>query len=60
MRGDKLKYVTNHGLYPYYKDLLKDDILKSPFIVVMFDESLNQVLQCSEMDIFIRFWDVNT
>ena len=49
MRGDKLKYVTNHGLYPYYKDLLK-----SPFIVVMFDGSLNQVLQRSEMDIFIR------
>ena len=55
MRGDKLKHVTNHGLFPYYRDLLK-----SPSIVVMFDESLNQVLQRSEMDIFIRFCDVNT
>ena len=53
----KLGYVANHGLYTYYKGLLKEDLLQSPFIAILFDESLNEVLQKSEMDVFTRYWD---
>ena len=56
---NKLKYIVSHGLYPYFKDLLKLEVSKSPFVVVMFDESLNDVLQLSEMVIVLRYWDDN-
>ena len=59
MGPDKLMYVVNHRLYPYFKDLLKEDLLQSPFLVILFDESLNDVLQKSEMDFFMRYWDNN-
>ena len=54
MGPDKLMYVVNHGLYPYFKDLLKEDLLQSPFLVILFNESLNDILQKSEMDFFMH------
>ena len=60
MKPNKLKYVTNYGIYPYFKDELKMDISKSPFIVVMFYESLNEITQHSEMDLFLLYWDDDT
>ena len=54
----KLGYLVNHGLYPYFKDLLKDEVMKSPFITVLFDESLNKTTKESEMDLIVRYWDV--
>ena len=30
----KLKYFVNHGLAPYFKEFLSDDILKSKYFVV--------------------------
>ena len=35
----KLKYLVNHGLAPCFKECLSDDILKSEYFVVSFDES---------------------
>ena len=57
MGPSKLKYVINHRLYPHYKELLDKDIQLSSFLTIMFDESLNDVLQKSEMDIHVRYWD---
>ena len=57
MGPSKLKYAINHGLNPYYKELLDKDILLSSFLTIMFDESMNDVLQKSEMDIHVRYWD---
>lgn len=36
--------ATNFGLYPYYKNFLTDNLSKTPYIVVVFDEPLNEVL----------------
>ena len=58
MGRNKLKYVVNHGLYPYFREELDCDINKSPFITIMFNESLNEIVQQSEMDVFVRFWDI--
>ena len=33
--------------------------MKSPFITVLFDESLNKTTQQSEMDLLVRYWDVS-
>ena len=59
MKRAKLMYVVNFGLFPYFKDIVKTIILKSPFITTLFDESLNQVTQTSEMDLHVRYWDIN-
>ena len=48
----KSMYVTNHGFAPYLKSLLKASIDRS-------DESLNEATQTSDMDLYVRFWDVS-
>ena len=37
-------YVTSFGLYPYYKKLLIDDLAKTPYIVIMFDNMFDESL----------------
>ena len=59
MGCNKLKYVENYRLYPYFIKELDCGIDKSPFITIMFDESLNKIVQQSEMDVHVRFWDVD-
>ena len=59
MGRNKLKYVVNHGLYPYFREELDRDVDKSQFITIMFDESLNEIVQQSEMDMFVPFWDID-
>ena len=52
----KLKYMVNHGIAPNEKeDILKDDVRKSDWYVVSFDESMNDITQTSEMDICWAF-----
>ena len=53
MGCNKLKYVVNHGVYPYFREELDRDVDKSPFIAIMFDESLNEIVK--QMDVFVRF-----
>ena len=53
----KTAYVTNHGFYPYYKNILQVAASKSPYIAVSYDESLNDALQKGQMDFIIRYWD---
>ena len=56
---DSIKCYVNYGIYPYFKELLKTEVNDSPFIVACFDESLNQKTQNCELDLHIRYWDVN-
>ena len=57
MGRTKLQYLVNHGLFPHFKQMILDEILKSPFMAVLFDESLNDSIQKSEMDILVRYWN---
>ena len=59
MGRTKSMYVINHGLAPFFKLQLTDDLEKSDIHVFSFDESLNDVTQTSEMDLYVRYWDVN-
>ena len=54
MRRTKLQYVINHGLFPHFKQMILDEILKSPFMSVLYNKSLNESIQKSEMDIHVR------
>ena len=59
MGTDKIRYLVNWGLAPYFKDNLVEDVNRSKFLSVDFDKSLNQITQTCQMDITVRFWDVN-
>jgi len=52
----KAAYSIVHGLAPYFRGRLEEDIKKSPVFVACFDEALNRVAQRSQMDIVIRYW----
>ena len=41
--------MVNHGIAPYAKDILRDDVRKSDWYVALFDESMNGITQTSEM-----------
>ena len=47
------------GLPPFFKSQLTDDLEKSDIHIFSFDESLSDVTQTSEMDLYVRYWDVN-
>ena len=53
----KRGYIINHGLVPYFVELLLEEVKLSPKCVSSFDKSLNKKLQKGQMDIFVRYWD---
>ena len=56
MSKTKCAYCINYGLAPFYKEKLLSEIKKSPYYTIMFDESLNKILQKDQMDVYIRYW----
>ena len=42
---NKLKYIINHGLVPYFKSILTEDLGSADFLSVCFDEWLNKTTQ---------------
>ena len=44
----------------FVKDQLVKNIVATPFYTVSFDESMNRVLQNQQVDVQVRYWDVNT
>ena len=60
MRPDKLHYFVTFGLAPYFKSLLTDTLKKYDCHVLLFDESLNDFTQTSEIDLLVRFFHNST
>ena len=56
MKRTKLSYGIQHGLYPYFKSILEDNLKKADCYVISFDESLNEFTQNCQMDLLARFW----
>jgi len=56
MSKTKAAYSIVHGLAPYFKEKLDEDIKKCPIFVACFDEALNKIAQRGQMDIVIRYW----
>ena len=59
MGATKCKYLINHGLSPYFFHEMKNRISQSDAFVICFDESLNKVIQRGQMDIFVKYFDIN-
>ena len=56
MSKTKAAYTITHGLAPYFKENLDQDIQKCSGYVACFDEALNKISQRGQMDIVIRYW----
>lgn len=56
MKKTKAAYVVNHGLAPYYRDMLYDTLAVTDILVLSFDESHNDVIHKGEMVLMVRYW----
>ena len=57
--AEKIRYLVNLDLAPYFKDKLVEDVDRYKFLPVDFNESLNCVTHICQMYLAVRFWDVN-
>ena len=58
MSISKVSFIVDHGLAPYFKTILKDEIKESDCNMLSFDESLNGITQTCQMDVLVQYWDV--
>ena len=56
LRPNKLKHVVYHAIDPFFKELLKSQVVGTDWFVVSFDDSLKDVAEKCEMDIYIQYW----
>ena len=49
--------MKNFGIAPYFNEVLRKEIINAPAFCLLFDESMNRILQNEQLDIHIRFWD---
>lgn len=54
---DKVAYYCNFGLGPYFINAIKQKVAAANWYVLMFDESLNELLGKKQLDIHVRLWD---
>ena len=59
LRPSKCSYVICHGIAPFFKTLLLDELKEASFYVMSYDEALNHITQTDQMDLIVRFWDNN-
>ena len=59
LRPSKCSYVICHGIAPFFKTLLLDELKEALFYVMSYDKSLNRITQTDQIDLIVRFWDNN-
>ena len=59
MASTKTSYVVYYGLAPHFKELLFNNLEEATYIVPCFDESYNRVIKKGQMDVLVRYWDIN-
>ena len=57
MSEDKMMYMVNFGIAPHFKSILVDEVKRSPYYVISFDESMKSIAQECQLDLIIRYWD---
>ena len=53
----KFAYLINFGVGSYFKEVLRKELINAPVFSLLFDESMNHILQNEQLDVHIRFWD---
>ena len=54
---DKVSYMINFGLYPYFSDQLSKSLSECPLYSVSFDDSFNRITKNEQLDLAVRYWD---
>ena len=54
----KVMYLICHGIVPYLQTCVRSKIRDQQY-VLMFGESYNKFMKSKQMDILVRFWDVD-
>ncbi|CAF4107403.1 unnamed protein product [Rotaria sordida] len=55
IQADKMSYVVSHGLGPYFKKKLIEDVKKPDKFVLIFDEQTNNQNK-KQLDMLLRYW----
>jgi hypothetical protein len=55
IQSNKMSYVISHGLGPYFKKKMLDDVKKVDKFVLIFDEQVNNQNK-KQMDMLLRYW----
>ena len=53
----KCVYLINFSIASYFKEVLRKEIINANVFSLLFDESMNYILQNEQLDIHVRFWD---
>ena len=59
LNPSKCSHVICHGIAPFFKTLLLDELKEALFYIMSYDKSLNHITQTDQMDLIVRFWDNN-
>ena len=57
LQKDKCAYSINYGIAPHFRSILMNNVKDSEFYAILFDESLNTVIQMGQMDLVVNFCD---
>ncbi|CAF4273778.1 unnamed protein product [Rotaria sp. Silwood2] len=55
IQADKMSYVISHGLGPYFKKKVIEDVKKADKFVLIFDEQTNNQNK-RQLDMLLRYW----
>ncbi|CAF0764829.1 unnamed protein product [Adineta ricciae] len=55
IQSDKMSYVISHGLGPYFKKQMLEDVKKADKFTLIFDEQTNNQNK-KQLDMFFRYW----
>ena len=50
----KEQVIINHGIAPYFYEILKANVNLADFHVISFNESMNSITQTNQRDFLIR------
>lgn len=59
MSERKCAYIAYHGIYPHFKAQFRQKIGDKKY-VLLFDESLNNMTQRKQLDVYVRMWQHDT
>ena len=59
MTSTKAIYKVYYRLAPQFKEMLLDNLKEIPHVVLCFDESYNSVIKKSQVDVLLKYWQVN-
>ena len=57
LQKDKWAYFINYGIAPHFHSILINTVKDSKFYAILFNESLNTVIQMGHIDLAVNFWD---